>query len=287
MGSQVTGGRSLGEGRLRAATRPGEARRRTHTARVLSRARACRGAVRERYENEAVTLNLDVALDVARGYHGRGIPDDDLDQVASLGLVKAARAFDPAVGEDFLSFAVPTVRGEIRRYFRDAGWTVRPPRTIQEAQGRVAQAEAELSQRLGREPLVHEIAEHLEVPVGLVRDSLAAGGCFRPVSLEAPRGSDPDDAALATLGDLDPAFASAEARVAVTPLLRDLDERERTIVTMRFYGHRTQAEIGEVVGVSQEQVSRLLSSILVRLRRSLEEAPGAARPGSISAPQVG
>ena len=134
-----------------------DARRRSETARLLSRARATGGEARARYENDVVRLNLGVAADVARRYHGRGIPDDDLDQVACLGLVKAVRGFDPTLGDDFLSFAVPTVRGEIRRYFRDAGWTVRPPRSVQEIQSRVTEAEADLCQLLGRSPRPSEM----------------------------------------------------------------------------------------------------------------------------------
>ena len=241
-----------------------DTRRRAHTARLLLRARATTGAVRERYENEVVRLNLPVALDVARRYRGRGIPDDDLDQVAGLGLVKAVRAFDPTLGHDFLGFAVPTVRGELRRHFRDAGWTVRPPRSVQEAQRRIADAEAVLVQELGRHPSPAEIARHLDLPERLVRDSLGARGCFTADTL---------DARAAAVGGPDPAFASVEARVALAPLLRTLDERERTIVGLRFLEHRSQTEIGAAVGLSQEQVSRILAGILARLRQALDALP--------------
>lgn len=240
-----------------------EARRRAHTARLLLRARARTGAVRERYENEVVRLNLVVALDIARRYRGRGIADDDLDQVASLGLVKAVRAFDPALGTDFLGFAVPTIRGEVRRHFRDAGWTVRPPRSVQEARRLVAEADAELSQRLGRPPVPAEVAAHLDLPESLVRDSLGARGFA----------AEPLDPSMSGLGRLDPAYASVEARFDLGPLLRDLEERERTILALRFLEHRTQSEIGESIGLSQEQVSRLLAGILRRLRTALTEAP--------------
>ncbi len=247
-----------------------DARRRTDTARILSRARASNGDVRARYEDEAIRLNMVVATDVARRYHGRGIAAEDIDQVAYLGLVKAVRGFDPAVGDDFLSYAVPTLRGEIRRYFRDSGWTVRPPRSVQEVQARVTQADAELTQRLGRSPRPTEIAAHLDVPLPLVVDALAATGCFNPVSLDAPR---PDGEAaespLDRMGDVDPAFASAEARLALRPLMQALPPRERRILELRYFEHRTQAQIGADVGVSQEQVSRLLTSILAKLRRTL------------------
>jgi len=249
-----------------------DARRRAETARLLSRARASAGEARARYENDVVRLNLPVAADVARRYHGRGIPGDDLDQVACLGLVKAVRGFDPSLGDDFLSFAVPTVRGEIRRYFRDAGWTVRPPRPVQEVQARIADAEAELCQRLGRAPRPSEVAVHLDVPLTLVLDALHATGCFAPMSLDAPLPDGEDAGVRDLLGDLDPAFATAEARLAIQPLMGDLTDRERRIIEMRYFEHRTQAEIGAEVGVSQEQVSRLLSAILVRLRERLAVA---------------
>lgn len=249
-----------------------DARRRVETARLLSRARAAAGESRAHYENEVVRLNLEVAAAIARRYHGRGIASDDLDQVACLGLVKAVRGFDPTVGQDFLSFAVPTVRGEIRRYFRDAGWTVRPPRSVQELQNRLAGAEALLCQQLGRQPRPAEVAVHLGVPLALVLDSMSATGCFAPMSLDAPGPEGEQDGVRELLGDLDPAFASAEARLALQPLMRDLTDRERTILEMRYFENRTQAEIGAEVGVSQEQVSRLIAAILGRLRARLAVA---------------
>lgn len=268
----------MGHDREGLAAGVSETRRRAETARLLLRARASTGATRTRYENEVVALNLPVARDIARGYRNRGIADDDLDQVASLGLVKAVRAFDPTLGDDFLSFAVPTLRGELRRHFRDAGWTVRPPRSVQETQAAAVSAEAELSQRLGRQPGVEEIAAHLGLTVTLVRDALTADGCYAPLSLDAPRQA-MEESPVARMGDEDPAFASTEARLALLPLLVGLGERERTIVGMRFFDHRTQAEIGEAVGVSQEQVSRLLAGILTRLRTELEEPVPARQVG--------
>ncbi len=241
-------------------------RRRSETARLLTCARASHGEERAAYENDVIGLNMTVATDVARRYHGRGIVDDDIDQVAFLGLVKAVRGFDPALGDDFLSYAVPTLRGEIRRYFRDSGWTVRPPRSVQEIQARVVAAEAELTQRLGRAPRPAEIAADLAAPLPLVIDAMSANGCFSPVSLDAV-GGDGDsvpDSPAERMGDLDPAFASAEARLALRPLMATLSPRDRRIIELRYFHHHTQAQIGSEVGVTQEQVSRLLSSILRR-----------------------
>ncbi|MFB9314086.1 sigma-70 family RNA polymerase sigma factor [Nocardioides plantarum] len=247
-----------------------EARRRVDTALLLSRARASRGEVRARYEEQAIQANMVVASEVARRYHGRGIPAEDIDQVAYLGLVKAVRGFDPARGVDFLSYAVPTLRGEIRRYFRDAGWAVRPPRSVQEVQARLGEAEVELTQRWGRGPRPSELADHLDVPLRLVTDALSAHGCFSPDSLDAPRaGAETAEAPIERMGDLDPAFASAEARLALVPLMRSLPARDRRILELRYFENRTQSEIGAEVGVTQEQVSRLISGILRRLRASL------------------
>lgn len=245
-----------------------ESRRRVETARLLSRARASRGAARASYEDEVIRINMSVATDVARRYYGRGIVADDLDQVAYLGLVKAVRGFDPTLGDDFLSYAVPTLRGEIRRYFRDAGWTVRPPRSVQEVQAKVSAAEGELAQKLGRTPRPSEIAVHLDVALTLVIDSLSAGGCFSPMSIDVPLVVG-EQAPAEHLGGLDPAFNSTEARLALKPLMRSLSERDRTIIHLRYFENQTQAQIGAEVGVTQEQVSRLLSGILVKMRRTL------------------
>ena len=244
-----------------------EEQRRALTAQLLARAATSRGAERAGCEDEVIRLNMPIAQELARRYHRRGIPGEDLDQVAYLGLVKAVRGFDPAQGQDFLSYAVPTVRGELRRHFRDAGWTVRPPRSVQEVQARVLTAEAELYQRLGRSPRPSEIAEHLDVPLPLVIDALAASGCFTPLSLDAPRSEDDQPSEL--IGGEDRGLASAEARLALRPLIATLTERERRILQLRYFEDRTQAQIGAEVGVTQEQVSRLLSGILLRLRRRL------------------
>jgi RNA polymerase sigma-B factor len=223
---------------------------------------------RRSIEDLVVEVNLQIALDVARRYRSRGIPTEDLEQVACLGLVKAARGFDPARANDFLSYAVPTIRGEVRRYFRDHGWTVRPPRTVQQAQARITGVESELCQELGRAPRPSEIAEHLDLDLDLVVEALGANGCFSPTSLDAVPAE--GEAGIGDrLGDEDPSFDSAEARVALGPLLAHLDRRERIMLEMRFFKGSTQSEIGQVLGITQMQVSRLLSALLARLRDEL------------------
>ena len=243
--------------------------RRAETARLFDESVQCDGAAREALLEEIIRLNMVIASELARRYHGRGIAGDDLDQVANLGLVKAVQGFDPTQGNDFLSFAVPTIRGEIRRYFRDFGWAIRPPRSVQELQSRITTAEGELFQALGRSPRPSEIAEHLGVDLDLVVDSLSANGCFAPMSLDAPV-ADGDIAPTDRLGELDPSFATAEARVVLARILSDLSPRDRQILEMRFFGGCSQAEIGAEIGVTQMQVSRLLSRLLERLRRRLE-----------------
>jgi RNA polymerase sigma-B factor len=243
--------------------------RRAETARLFDEAVRCEGAAREGLLEEIIRLNMVIAGELARRYHGRGIGADDLDQVANLGLVKAVQGFDPTQGNDFLSFAVPTIRGEIRRYFRDYGWAIRPPRSVQELQSRITTAEGELFQALGRSPRPSEIAEHLGVELEQVVDSLSANGCFAPMSLDAPV-AEGDAAPTDRLGDLDPSFATAEARIVLARILGDLGPRDRQILEMRFFGGCTQAEIGAEIGVTQMQVSRLLSRLLERLRQRLQ-----------------
>lgn len=220
-------------------------------------------------EDEVVRLNMVVAREIARRYEGRGIPAEDLQQVAYLGLVKAVRRFDPTRSTDFLSFAVPSIRGELRRWFRDAGWVVRPPRSVQELQAQVTAAEEELWQSLGRAPRPSEIAAHLDVSREQVVDALTAHGCFVPASLDAPIGDDAGEATADRLQVAEPGYARVDALVDLRPLVRALSPRERRMLAMRFFDGATQAEIGSAIGVTQMQVSRLLSGLFARLRGRL------------------
>ena len=248
------------------------AERAAGTADLLARAGTAGEDERARLLAEVVELNMGVADAIASRYRRRGVADEDLQQVAYLALTKAARKFDPDAGHDFLSYAVPTIRGELCRYFRDSGWMVRPPRKVQELQSRIFGAQSELSLKLGRSPAPSEVAAFLDEPLGDVEEALAAEGCFTPTSLDRPVGSDSD----LTLGDLlrgsDSTRSAAEARVVLAPLVRRLSERDRKVLQLRFFDDCTQQEIAEEIGVTQTQVSRLLTRIFGELRDGVEGA---------------
>lgn len=212
---------------------------------------------------------MPLARQLANRYRNRGIPLDDLQQVAYLGLVKAVHGFKPETGREFLGYAVPTIRGELRKHFRDAGWTVRPPRRIQELQAQVWSVEADLTQELHRSPRPAEIAERLGVNVEDVVEACSADGCFTPSSLDAPSVGATTPLADRQ-GEEDHGFETSEAKVMLAPVVRELGERDRKILELRFFRGWTQQQIGEEVGVTQMQVSRLLSRILNDLRTSLQ-----------------
>ena len=252
---------------------PQETRSETTSRLFAERAQADPGD-RGPIDEALIRLNMRVAVDATRRFRGKGIAADDLEQVAYVGLVKAVRGFDPDRGHDFLSFAIPTIRGEVRRHFRDLGWMVRPPRSIQETQSKIIACESELFQQYGRAPRPSEIADHLGLEVEAVVESLGASGCFAPVSLDAPSGAD-DEALTQRLGGIDDGFDVAEARAVLAPLLARLTPRERKIVELRFFQGRTQSEIGHEIGVTQMQVSRLLSRLMARMREQLDVAQAA------------
>ena len=224
---------------------------------------------RQRIEREIVRLNVRVARAIAARYRGRGIALDDLEQVACEGLVKAVQRFDPGLHHDLLSYAVPTIRGELLRHFRDLHWAVRPPRRLQELERRVAAAVIELGSELARRPSSEEICTHLGVDRSDRGEVIAALGGFRPLSLDKPVG---DDGAV-TIGDLvaDPVdrFSDAEDRALLAPALRRLSVRDRRVLHLRFVEDRSQREIGDEMGVTQMQVSRWLVRILAELRERL------------------
>jgi RNA polymerase sigma-B factor len=223
----------------------------------------------KRLVEELIAANMPVACSIAARYRRRGIPDEDLEQVAYLALCRVAHSFDRTRGHEFLSYAVPSIRGEVRRYFRDQGWMVRPPRGIQEMQGRIASVHSELSTRLGHPPTAAELAEGLHEPVSQVEEALQANGCFTPTSLDQATSADAGSIAD-RLGEVEPGLDAAEARVVLRPVVRGLSDRERTILDMRFFGQCTQQEIADEIGVTQMQVSRLLSTLLRRMREELQ-----------------
>lgn len=253
------------------ATRAGRDWRREKTGQLFEQIAGIGDPVeRGRLLEEVVILNMGVADAIARRYRDRGISAEDLTQVANVGLVKAVQGFDVAFGRDFLSYAVPTITGEVKRYFRDQGWTVCPPRRIQELQAQISQTHNELSQALQRAPRPSEIADHLSIDVEQLIEALCADGCFAPTSLDRPVGEAGTSTCLGELlggedGDLD----RVEIRLLLGPVVRQLSIRHRRILELRFFHGWTQEEIAHDLGVTQMQVSRLLTQILHHLRSTL------------------
>lgn len=228
----------------------------------------------EELRDTLVTEHLPVAEHIARRFSHRGESQEDLTQVATLGLINAVDRFDPERGVDFLSYAVPTIMGEVRRHFRDTGWAVRMPRRLQELHLSVSSAIANQSQELGRAPTPSELAGHLGISKDDVYRGLEAGNAYRSASLDELL-TDTDEIPLGdAIGENDTELDEVENRETIRPLLGELDERERRILVMRFFRSMTQTQIAEQVGISQMHVSRLLSRTLVWLRGRLEtEAP--------------
>jgi RNA polymerase sigma-B factor len=246
------------EGRLRADRRLLE---RAHTGDAEAR-----DAVVERF--------LPLARQLARRYQHGGEQLDDLIQVASLGLLKAIDRFDPARETAFSSFAVPTILGELKRHFRDKGWSVRVPRDLQELAVKVEPVGEQLLRELGRAPTLAEVAERIGVTEEQVLEAREAAAAYRAVSLDRPREDDDDtaDALGAAVGIEDPGFSVAEDAATVERLMRVLTDREREVLRLRFAEDLTQAEIGARVGVSQMHVSRLIRQAIARLREAADLA---------------
>lgn len=228
-----------------------------------------------------VVEHLPVARRIAQRYAGRGQSIGDLVQVASVGLVKAARRFDADQGTDFLSYAVPTMLGELRRYFRDNAWALHVPRGLQETALRVQQADAALRQTLGHEVSADEVADDLGVPVQDVLEARQVSGiAFSCRSLDAPLRDEAGNGLAELIGDDDAALEQVEDREALHDALARVPEREREILVLRFFGERTQTEIAERLGISQMHVSRLLAKTLRALREHVVD--GAPLPASWS-----
>ena len=212
---------------------------------------------------------LPLARALALRYAGRGEPDDDLVQTAMVGLIKAIDRYDAYRGVEFAAFAIPTVLGEVKRHFRDRTWAVRVPRRMQERRLAVADAISELSNTLGRSPTVADVAAHLDTTEEAVLEGLEGSRAYSATSLFTPVSADGTAELVDTLGETDADMELAEIRIALGPAMAALDERERTILSLRFYGNLTQTEIAQQVGISQMHVSRLIARALGRLREQL------------------
>jgi len=229
----------------------------------------------ERRETRArlVTEHMPVAEHIARRFAHQGAPLDDLSQVAKIGLINAVDRFDPQHGADFMSFAVPTIMGEVRRHIRDTSWAVHVPRRLKEMRLAIGGAITELSQRLGRAPTPSQIAEHLKISREEVFEGLEATNAHHSLSLDYLLTDDPDSASLAdTLGGDDPELSVVDAREALYPLIKRLPERQQKIITLRFFGNLTQTQIADQLGISQMHVSRLLAKSLDQLRAGLVDS---------------
>ncbi|MER6301746.1 SigB/SigF/SigG family RNA polymerase sigma factor [Kitasatospora sp. NPDC001539] len=222
--------------------------------------------------NTLVEMNLSLVRFAIRRFTSHREPQEDLLQVGAVGLIKAIDRFDPELGVEFTTFAMPTVLGEIRRHFRDTTWAVHVPRRLQELRILLAKAQDKLFQDLDRAPTPTELAEHLSLPVEEVIQGLAAANGHTAGSLDLGSSEDEDGpGALADrLGHEDRDLARVEDLVALKPLVAKLPERERLILSMRFCEDMTQSQIGERLGLSQMHVSRLLTRTLRQLREGLE-----------------
>jgi RNA polymerase sigma-B factor len=243
------------------------ATRDAETNRLLSRARGADPAERQGLVDEVVMRTMPVAKSVASRYRDRGVPIEDLEQVACLALVRAANRFDPDKAADFLAYAVPTIRGELKRYFRDHGWSVRPPRRIQEVQALINRSDVVRTD--GSVSTPRAIAEQLGIDECEVRDALEAKGCFAPTSLDSPTYDGGEPLGHSLVDDDYAEHEAVEARVILRTLTRELKPRERLVLYLRFVEGRTQAEIGAEIGVTQMQVSRILAQTLHEMRERL------------------
>ena len=236
--------------------------------------------------NRLVERHMGLAAHIANRYRRSNMSDDDLRQVAMVGLVKAVDRFDPDYGSSFSAFAGRTIEGELKRHFRDRSWVVRVPRSAKELHLDVRRATDELSQKIGRSPSVDEIAEHLAIDRDDVLRGLSATAAYSVGTLDVsaaddpPRGSMSGQRALATI---DSGFADTENRQVIAELLERLPDREREIVRLRFYERMSQSEIGDTMGISQMHVSRLLRRSFDQMREWVDDPAGHESPNDADA----
>ena len=228
--------------------------------------------------DELVAAHLRLANHLARRFSNRGVPLDDLIQVASLGLLKAIERFEPERGLEFSTFATPTILGELKRHFRDKGWAVRVPRRVQELHVRLNGIIAELTQANGRSPTIAELSTAARTSQEEVLEAMEATHAYRSSSLDTATSDESSPGGEIQLGAEDSGLFDVENRLLIDRLLTKLPAREQLMVRLRFYEEMTQSEIAERLDISQMHVSRLLTRCLGQLRRLLEdEARGADR----------
>lgn len=234
-----------------------------------NRSAAKAGRLRETFENDLVLSYLDLAEALAARFEARGRERADLNQVAYLGLVKAARGFDQTKGESFPAYAAPTIAGELKRYLRDRTWVVRPPRHIQDLRTRMFRVEPELVQSLGRNPSVAELAAELGADAADVQEAISASSSMHPDSLDAANVH--SDAP--SIGDLlacpETPLERLEDLACLREAMQDLDAADRELLYRRYFCEETQVQLGKRLGMSQMQVSRRLARVLVELQRTL------------------
>ncbi len=219
--------------------------------------------------DQLVAANLRLALHLARRFSNRGVSLDDLEQVASLGLLRAIDRFDPGRGLEFSTFATPTILGELKRHFRDKGWSVRVPRRVQELNLLLNSIVAELTHQLGRSPTIAELATAARASEEEVLEAMEAAQAYRSASIDGRTAAHPE-AGDTQLGADDLGLFQAENRLLVEELLARLAPREQLLLRLRFYDEMTQQQIAERLGVSQMHVSRLLARCLEDLRNRVE-----------------
>lgn len=226
----------------------------------------------EEARDQLIVSHLNLVRFLASKFKNRGEPLDDLVQVGTIGLIKAIDRFDPERGLEFTTYATPTILGEIKRHFRDKGWSIRVPRRLQELSAKVNQATEELTVELQRSPSVEEIAAKLGVSAEEILEAMESSGAYTSVSLEAGGTSEDDEAPalIDRLGSVDEDLDASDDRMVIDDAIRDFSPREQEIVRMRFIDGLTQVEIAKRLGVSQVQVSRLLRRTLRKIQDKID-----------------
>lgn len=227
---------------------------------------------------QIVVMHLDLCGSMAGRYQGRGIEQDDLVQVARLALVKAIHRYRPGRGPSFAAYAVPTISGELKRYFRDRGWMIRPPRRVQELRASLPAQRERLEQLTGRAPTTVDLARAVGASIADVREAASAATSFRPVSLDGSATDDTHPSLVSFLACADPALEAADDHLGLSAALGHLNVEDRRLICMRYVEGMTQRQIGATLGVSQMQVSRRISRVLARLRADLDVVDPVHRP---------